>query len=90
MSRKCACKIDLQWCQENVFGQKISEGPEFEACVNGIEQADKEDEQTVPWKGADNYLESPRCGDKSALIFLHGLGAKMTTMCRIFIKLGSD
>ena len=76
-------------CQTNIFDAGIVEGPEFERCLALVMEEDAREEQTQQ-AAAPNYgVRNPECGEKSGVIFMHGLGPKMETMCKLFGKVGS-
>ena len=76
-------------CQKNIFDAGIVEGPEFERCLDLVLQEDAIEEQTQQAASPNYGVRNPECGEKSGVIFLHGLGPKMSTMCKLFGKVGS-
>ena len=84
--------VTLQWCQENVFhvDSKFPEdGLEMDACLKLVNGIDEDDESLIPFPDSfrpGHKEQNPRCGRKSALIFLTGVGPKLETACKVFAK----
>ena len=78
--------VTLQWCQDNVFVENgLWHGPEFEDCQKIVTELEREQEQFLPQSSGHKQV-NPRCREKSAVIFLHGLAAKSDTVCQLFAK----
>ena len=80
---------DVSYCTQNVFDAGIVEGAEFEGCLALVTQEDALDEETQQAAPPHYGVRNPECGDNSGFIFLHGLGPKMSTMCKLFGKVGA-